>query len=229
MENHQQILKNIRKFMHTAFLSIFLLTALWAVSGCKSKADPEVQSTETYTDTEVVYFKDTDLYTHIDSEKYKGSCKIDIPVKATGLSHRLALKPSATISLEMFERLQKWQSEVVQPLAAEHFGLDVSQLKVSASYSCRRVNNGSGSRKMSQHSYGKALDISAFTLSDGTTMTVLKDFRNEHSKGKFLRAVNKVSCKFFSTVIGPNGDSYHQDHFHLDIKTRRNKEFVYCH
>jgi len=37
---------------------------------------------------------------------------------------------------------------------------------------------------------------------------------------RFLRAVHEAACGPFSTVIGPDGDAHHRDHFHFDLATR---------
>ena len=36
----------------------------------------------------------------------------------------------------------------------------------------------------------------------------------------FLRAVHQGGCETFSTVLGPQYDSHHRDHFHLDLARR---------
>ena len=33
----------------------------------------------------------------------------------------------------------------------------------------------------------------------------------------FLRAVHQGACGVFTTVLGPNYDANHRDHFHLDL------------
>ncbi len=37
---------------------------------------------------------------------------------------------------------------------------------------------------------------------------------------RFLRAVHEAACGPFTTVIGPDGDAHHRDHFHFDLVTR---------
>ena len=40
------------------------------------------------------------------------------------------------------------------------------------------------------------------------------------SAERFLRAVHAAACGPFTTVIGPDGDAYHRDHFHFDLQKR---------
>jgi hypothetical protein len=45
-------------------------------------------------------------------------------------------------------------------------------------------------------------------------------------EGVFLRRLAKEACQTFGTVLGPEANEAHRDHFHLDIKARRKK--AYC-
>lgn len=110
----------------------------------------------------------------------------------------------------------KWVEEVVQPAARRHFGRDVVRLQVAASFACRTRNNQPGA-KLSEHGRGNAIDISAFGLSDGRSVTVAQGWRGRRQEQRFLRAVNDGACQFFTTVLGPRSDRFHQDHLHLDL------------
>ena len=46
------------------------------------------------------------------------------------------------------------------------------------------------------------------------------------AEARFLRTVAKSACASFGTVLGPEANEAHRDHFHLDMKARRNK--AYC-
>ena len=39
-------------------------------------------------------------------------------------------------------------------------------------------------------------------------------------KSAFLRAVHQGACKTFGTVLGPDANAAHKDHFHFDLKER---------
>lgn len=41
----------------------------------------------------------------------------------------------------------------------------------------------------------------------------------------FLRDIHASACRKFGTVLGPEANEYHRDHFHLDAKVRRGKAF----
>ena len=44
----------------------------------------------------------------------------------------------------------------------------------------------------------------------------------------FLKRLHRGSCTVFATVLGPEANEAHRDHFHLDMKERRSGSGV-CH
>ncbi len=42
---------------------------------------------------------------------------------------------------------------------------------------------------------------------------------------KFLHQVHKGACGVFSTILGPEANAFHRDHFHLDLKVRKSRAF----
>jgi hypothetical protein len=116
----------------------------------------------------------------------------------------------------MIPSVDRWVAEVVEPAARFHFGSSIAELRVAASYSCRPMNHVSGAR-LSEHGYANALDVSAFTLADGHTITVRGGWYGDRQERAFLRAVHDGTCRHFTTVLGPNYDANHRDHFHMDL------------
>ena len=98
---------------------------------------------------------------------------------------------------------------------------------MAASYACRGRNNARGA-KMSEHGFGNAIDISAFTLESGRKVSVLADWNGDRDAKKFLRQVRGEACGEFATVLGPGSDAHHRDHIHLDLQNRRSGN-AYCH
>jgi hypothetical protein len=47
---------------------------------------------------------------------------------------------------------------------------------------------------------------------------------SEH-KGEFVKTVHDDACHTFGTVLGPEANEAHRDHFHLDMKARRRSAF----
>jgi len=133
---------------------------------------------------------------------------------------------AATMNCGMAEPLKDWLEDVVQPSAQRTYGESVVSVDVAASYSCRPRNNQRGAR-MSEHGYGNAIDIAAFTLESGRKVTVLEGWRGEGADRRFLHTVHDDACGSFHTVLGPDSGAAHRDHLHLDLQNRANGS-VYC-
>ena len=78
------------------------------------------------------------------------------------------------------------------------------------------MNHVSGAR-LSEHGYANALDISRFTLESGEVITVKGGWYGTERERGFLRTVHNGACENFTTVLGPNYDANHRDHFHMDL------------
>jgi len=64
--------------------------------------------------------------------------------------------------------------------------------------------------------------------SDGKGGTPLAQAREEaqmSTEGAFLRRLHKGACGIFGTVLGPEANEAHRDHFHLDLAPRRRSAF----
>lgn len=132
---------------------------------------------------------------------------------------RVALRPSALLRCPMIPQVERWVVNVVEPAALRSFGVPLAEIKVAASYGCRPINHQSGGR-LSEHGYANALDVSAFILADGNVITVKQGWRGDRRQQAFLREVHDGGCTEFSTVLGPNYDGNHHDHFHVDLARR---------
>ncbi len=115
--------------------------------------------------------------------------------------------------------LELWRRSAIEPLAEEIFGSEVQQIEHLGAYSCRRLY-GRGEGAWSEHATGNAVDIAGFVLADGTRISVLGDWDDKGDKGAFLRRVRAGACESFATVLSPDYNAAHADHFHLDMSTR---------
>jgi hypothetical protein len=145
-----------------------------------------------------------------------GACGVDYPFKVAAFSAgSVGVAKQVTLACPIIPRIEIWLEEVVKPAAALYFGTQVLDLR-AGSYSCRSQNGQSGAR-LSEHSFGNALDIMAFVLADGREITVVKGWRGSVAEQEFLREVFVGACRYFSTVLGPGADPFHYDHFHIDL------------
>lgn len=144
-------------------------------------------------------------------------CGASRPFSVTGAAGgRVSLRPAALLRCPMVPQVERWVAQVVEPQAQYYFGSPLVEMKVAASYACRPINHVSGGR-LSEHGYANALDISSFILADGRTITVKGGWWGSERERLFLRAVHDGACQEFTTVLGPNADAMHKDHFHVDL------------
>ena len=251
-----------------------------------------------------------------------GACGTPAPLalRSVGAAQKVEFSPSPTMNCRLAASLSTWVDKVLQPTAQQVFGSRVTRIVGASSYSCRNIYNNP-KLTLSEHATGNAVDISAFMMADGRTITVAKgwgpterditaarkkaaekeavkpkppadakgasgqpsagekpaageagkranpkegslqkaDYRrptakdggkvSEDSKataGKaaggeeaslkpattkeavFLKRLHEGSCAVFATVLGPEANEAHRDHFHLDMKVRRSSRGI-CH
>ncbi len=146
-----------------------------------------------------------------------GGCGIERPVRLAAASG-VALDPPPLVDCAVASRLADWIDGVVQPAARAEAGSTVTGMRVFAGYACRGRNNQRMAR-MSLHGRGLAIDIGTFRFADGREIAVLDGWRGTGSA--FLRAAWRGACGPFGTVLGPNADRFHANHFHLDVADYR--------
>jgi hypothetical protein len=141
------------------------------------------------------------------------------PARDAVTAHPAAVMPAATLACPMVAALDRFISETVQPAAMHWFGQPVATVRQISAYSCRGMNDNPYAR-ISEHAFGNALDIAAFTLADGHTITVKNGWRGTPAEQGFLHDVEEGACAMFATVLAPGSNAYHEDHMHLDLMRR---------
>lgn len=106
-----------------------------------------------------------------------------------------------------------WARYGVDRAARQILGSPIAKIETMGSYSCRNV---AGTARRSAHSRAEAIDIGAFVLADGRRITVKSSWNVGRDEQEFLRTVHRSACKRFGTVLGPDYNSAHEDHFHLE-------------
>lgn len=121
-----------------------------------------------------------------------------------------------------------WERHALQPAAELHTGQRVTAITHLGSYACRNVNRGDGAAPnappgtRSRHATADALDIAGFTLADGQSISVLRQWQADDApsaagpEALFLKEVHRGACRYFKGVLGPDYNAAHKDHFHLE-------------
>ncbi len=215
----------------------------------------------------------------------KGRCGTPAPIRLKSLGDKpeVQITPSARVNCNIAKAIHKWITEKVQPIAKELLNTSIISVRNLSSYSCRtRYSNPL--KRISEHAFANALDISGFTTTEGKFISILKHWgptkrdlivqnnvkhrnydkksenivnsiptisvKNSNSKIKnlaieiknaiplpikrsqvglnsidkyaeFLHAIHKVACGIFGTVLGPESNEAHRDHFHFDLAPRK--------
>lgn len=139
-------------------------------------------------------------------------CGIAEAVRLRSVSGITLSQPSL-MDCKTAKTLKTWTDRSAKRALRRHGG-GLAGFRVAAHYSCRTRNHRPGA-PISEHGKGKAIDISGFILRDGTVLTVLDGWKTRKG-GRALRAMHKAACGPFGTVLGPNSDRFHKDHFHFD-------------
>jgi hypothetical protein len=133
-----------------------------------------------------------------------------------GLTSQVSVAPAATLACPLVSALDNWMATGVQPAAQRWFGQRVVEIKQISAYSCRSMNNQRGA-PISEHAFGNAIDVAAFTLADGRKITVREGWHGAPEERAFLHDVHASACRLFATVLAPGSNAFHYDHMHVDL------------
>lgn len=128
----------------------------------------------------------------------------------------VALSSSFLASCPLAVAYVLFDIHTLQPAAQRVFGEKVARIDHLGSFACRNVY-GRAEGRLSQHATANALDIAGFRLAGGRRVSVLGDWDDDGDEGRFLREVRDGACKQFDTVLGPEYNAAHRNHFHLDM------------
>jgi hypothetical protein len=134
---------------------------------------------------------------------------------------RVALSPPATLRCAMAEAVAQFVRSEVGPAAAE-LGSPLASVTTADAYSCRNRNREQAG-KLSEHARANALDIGEVKLANRTTYVLTSVAVPE----AFRARIREAACRFFTTVLGPGSDSYHNEHIHLD-RAERSRGYRIC-
>lgn len=107
-----------------------------------------------------------------------------------------------------------WARFGVDRAARQILGSPIARIETMGSYACRNV---AGTERRSAHARAEAIDVSGFVLEDGRRIVLRRDWNGgDAATREFLQVVHRSACKRFGTVLGPEYNAAHEDHFHLE-------------
>lgn len=125
----------------------------------------------------------------------------------------LELRNLGPVTCPVSTAFAAWARFGVDRAAQQIFGQRVATIQTMGSYACRNV---AGSSRRSAHASADAIDIAGFVLEDGTRISVSDGWNGNSQEREFLRVVQRSACRRFDTVLGPDYNAAHRDHFHLE-------------
>lgn len=143
------------------------------------------------------------------------NCPLRNVVRVSGSG--VAFSSPFTIACPVLVRWVMYEHQSLQPLAMTHLASAIDSVEHLGTFACRNVYGRETGRR-SQHASAAAFDVAGFTLANGDDVNILRDWQNNAApeKSAFLRAAHQAACDYFGTVLGPDYNAPHANHFHLD-------------
>jgi hypothetical protein len=159
------------------------------------------------------------------SKSFDGGCRMIDTIKLMDFGTQTTNLGAMTCPLAA--SFTDWARYAVVPAAKQYLGSPVVKIETMGTFNCRVVN-GSRSGKLSEHAFANAVDVSAFVLRDGRRVSVLNGWRGSSEERAFLRRLHQSACKRFGTVLGPEYNAAHANHFHFDMAKSTSNGTAYC-
>ena len=150
-------------------------------------------------------------------------CAIAHPLTVSSLGGGVALEPEGVMNCAVAEASARFVRDQAQQQATRHLSSRIAAVNQVSAYVCRPRH---GTRKLSEHAFGNALDWGAVILQDERRLDV-RAYRRGSPEAAFFAGLRKSACGPFTTVLGPGSDADHADHFHFDLAKRSNGS-TYC-
>jgi len=165
-------------------------------------------------------------FTPLPDQYYGAGCSAVGAVRLASLrsdAGLLQLTNLGPVTCPLASTLSGWARFGVDRAAQQILGSKLMRIETMGSYSCRNV---AGTSRLSGHATANAVDVSGFVLADGRRITVARDWNAPSSQLRaFLATVRSSACKRFGTVLSPDYNAAHRDHFHLEVSSGR----PFCH
>ncbi|WP_395619102.1 extensin family protein [Sphingorhabdus sp.] len=218
--------------MSLALLQRFLLIAgVFALASCGGREKPQSsRSGDNMTSQSarqcLAGLKSKSVrFAGLPSKSFDGGCRMIDTIKLMDFGTPTTNLGAMTCPLA--SSFTDWARYGVAPAAKLYLGSEVVKIETMGTFNCRAVN-GSRSGKLSEHAFANAVDVSAFVLRDGRRVSVLNGWRGSSEERAFLRRLHQSACKRFGTVLGPDYNAAHANHFHFDMAKSTSNGTAYC-
>ena len=157
-------------------------------------------------------------FTPLPDQYYGAGCSAVGAVRLAALrsdAGLLQLTNLGPVTCPLASTLSGWARFGVDRAAQQILGSPLVRIETMGSYACRTV---AGTNRLSGHATANAVDVSGFVLADGRRITVARDWYGGGPQVRaFLAAVHDSACRRFGTVLSPEYNAAHHEHFHLEV------------
>lgn len=156
-------------------------------------------------------------FTPLPDFRKQSGCQNQGVLNITSFGSGVSLNPNVHVTCEVAEGMALWLRNSVQAEASRYFRSQVVKLSNTHGYSCRYRSGG----KLSEHAFANAIDIGTFHLSNGKSVSVLKNWTTDgtafgSNAARWFDRINDSACDYFQLVLNPRSNKAHENHFHLD-------------
>jgi hypothetical protein len=149
-------------------------------------------------------------------------CTVEGAVELDAVSSRfgkVALPGKPTLACAFARQFTAWVGNVAAPLTLAYMGSKLTAVESGAAFVCRTRYSLPG-EKISEHAKGDAVDVTAFRLENGRTLSVEGSSASADIDGILMRTFRATGCGYFTTILGPGSNEAHKAHFHFDYEMR---------
>lgn len=148
-------------------------------------------------------------------------CAIGEPVEVTAVGD-VAVEPPALLDCATAVAAGGFFVGAMQEVALRRLSEKVTAVRQDSAYVCRTRN---GATRLSEHAFGRALDIASFRTASRRVIAVAAEPAGKDGDKAFLEDLRAAACGPFATVLGPGSDPDHAGHFHFDTASRQHGPF----
>ncbi|MFM5906762.1 MAG: extensin family protein [Novosphingobium sp.] len=160
-------------------------------------------------------------FTPLPDQYFGAGCSAVSALRLTALRSddaKLGVSNLGMVTCPLAQTFAGWARFGVDRAARQILGSPLARIETMGSYNCRTV---AGRERLSAHATANAIDVSAFVLADGRRISVSGQWSDgSPAERQFLSVIHASACKRFGTVLGPNYNAAHRDHFHVEISAR---------
>jgi hypothetical protein len=190
-----------------------VLSALAILAGCRADVTQTDFHSADYRQCQAMLTTDRVAFDPLADISGAGECGVRDGVRLNSMPEPLS--QPAIVTCQMAAALARYDAETLQPLAQQFFHKKLARIDHAGAYACRAIRTEKG--HLSEHAFGRAIDLTGFELADGTRITVANDWFGGGPKQQFLRAAAKAACSSFGAVLTPSYNLDHFDHIHIDL------------